>query len=101
MTHRIDLKPEYLEIITDIVGRCLLPHPKIWIFGSRTQSTAKPFSDIDLLIDIGRPVTIQELSALNNYFDESLLPYKVDIADACTISGEFRAKIRDQLVSLQ
>lgn len=101
MTPSIDLKPEYFEIINDIIRRCLLSDPKIWIFGSRTQGTAKPFSDIDLLIDVGRPISIHELSALNNSFDESLLPYKVDIADAWTITGEFRAKIRDQLVSLQ
>ena len=73
---------------------------KIWLFGSRVRGEAKKFSDVDLLIDLGKPISIETLSKLNLAFEESLLPYKVDIADAMTISETFRKNIQSQLIPL-
>lgn len=68
---------------------------KMFFFGSRTTGRTKPFSDIDFLIDIGTQRSLEQLSSLTIEFDESLLPYKVDIVDASTISEEFKLAIHD------
>ena len=98
MSSNIDLKPDQLNIIRQILKTTLPPNSKIWLFGSRVKGNAKPYSDIDLLIDLGRPLSLQELAVLKLAFDESNLPYKVDIADAATIGTLFKSTIQDQLV---
>lgn len=96
----IDLDPKYLEMIMQIVHKNLPENTKVFLFGSRATNRAKPFSDIDLLIDAGPPLSLAQLSSLNVDFDESLIPYKVDIADSTTINKEFRLAIQDQLIPL-
>lgn len=98
MNASIDLESKYFDIITQILRQCLPPQAKIWFFGSRTQGRSKPFSDVDILIDLGIPLSLAQLSELNMAFDESLLPYKVDIADAWTINESFKLAIQNQLI---
>lgn len=101
MNYLIDLKPEYLNIDANILQKTLPSTAKVCFFGSRTSGCAKPYSDIDLLIDPGTPLSLDLLSTLTMAFDESLLPYKIDIADAATISNEFRKKIQSTLVPFE
>lgn len=51
---------------------------KVYIFGSRAKGNYKPGSDIDLAV-INEGVSDRTLLQLANDFDESDLPYKVDI----------------------
>lgn len=98
MNKIIELDPKYLDLIAQIVRNHLPSNTKVFFFGSRTTGLAKPYSDIDLLIDTGNPLSLEQLSILTTEFDESLLPYKVDIADAYTISESFKKAIHNQLV---
>ncbi|KTC97365.1 DNA polymerase, beta-like region [Legionella geestiana] len=72
-----------------------------FFFGSRTKGTHRPFSDIDLLVDAGKPLTLAERDALISAFEESLLPFKVDMADACAIGTAFMQAIQPQLVPFE
>ncbi len=58
-------------------------------FGSRTTGRAKPWSDLDLVIDAGLPLSLECLAALAEAFDESALPWKVDLVDRSNVSSEF------------
>jgi predicted nucleotidyltransferase len=98
MSPLIDLDFKYLDLIAAIFCKHLPSETKIYFFGSRVTGRAKPYSDIDLLIDTGTSLTLERLTLLNTAFDESLLPYKVDIVDASTMSDAFRLAIQDQLV---
>lgn len=100
MNSSFDLDSKSLEMITQILLEHV-PKAKAWLFGSRATGHAKPFSDVDILIDVGLPLSIQQLASLNTAFDESLLPYKVDIADARSISDTFKNAIDDQLIPLK
>lgn len=97
---RIDLDANHLELIAAILSKYLPPNSRAWLFGSRAMAQAKIFSDIDLLIDTGKALTLAQRSLLEKEFDESLLPYKVDLVDARTISAAFKAAIESQLVSI-
>lgn len=52
----------------------------VHIFGSRAKGTSKPGSDIDLAI-MNKEINSNTLLKLNNDFEESSLPYKVDLVD--------------------
>lgn len=58
----------------------------VHIFGSRSKGNYKPGSDIDLAI-MNKGVSFNTLLKLNNEFEESSLPYKVDLADFNTLTN--------------
>ena len=58
------------------------------------------YSDLDLAVD-GPPLSLSTLSALAEDFDESSLPFKVDIVDAASLDPEFHRRIEaDKIVLL-
>ncbi|MDR3156879.1 MAG: nucleotidyltransferase domain-containing protein [Lactobacillales bacterium] len=65
----------------------------IFAFGSRYKQMAKKYSDLDLAFDNGKPLSIARIQQLEEAFDESVLPYRVDVVDYCAISEEFRTII--------
>lgn len=86
----IDLTLEQLNLIKHVLSKHLSKTAKVWIFGSRVTGKAKPYSDIDLVIDLSEPAPIELLAALTNSFIDSELPYKVDLVDWCSIDNDFR-----------
>jgi len=70
---------------------CLPKDPQVWIFGSRAKGKARRGSDLDLAIDLGRPIMQPEKILLSEVFAQSNLPYTVDIADIRTVSDKFQA----------
>lgn len=54
--------------------------------------TARTGSDLDLLIDIGRPLTLDERAQLSVRLEESALPFRVDFVDRhCADPAFFRS----------
>jgi len=53
---------------------------EIYLFGSRARGTEKIGSDVDLAIVSDNPLS-EELALLREIFEESNLPYKIDIVD--------------------
>lgn len=73
----IGLKPHQYQLIEDIV----LSHPQIqhaWVFGSRALGTFKDSSDIDLVVE-GVDLSLSVISNFQDQFDQSTLPYRVDL----------------------
>src|SRR5205823_8281589 len=73
--------------------------PRSGCSASRTGRSRR-YSDLDLAIDAGRPVTLDELAQLAEAFRESDLPYKVDIVDWRSIDDRFRQMIAAERVRL-
>lgn len=86
-------------IVQEIVKR-ILPEARVMLFGSRVTGTHRPASDLDVAIDIGRPIPLDVFSVLRLAFSESSLPYFVDLVDWYSISDEFRQAVEGQLVFL-
>ena len=66
------------------------------MFGSRATGRARRYSDLDLAIDTGRPLTLDEIACLTEAFRESDLPYRVDLVDWQTIDDHFREAIASE-----
>jgi predicted nucleotidyltransferase len=89
-TTSTDMAPEHRRIVLGILEAHLPAGAAVWVFGSRVNGRARRYSDLDLAIDAGRRMTIDESAILREAFDESDLPYRVDLVDWQAISPRFR-----------
>ena len=97
---QLDLQPEYLGIVRDIL-RNHVPDRKVLAFGSRATWSAKKYSDLDLAILGDDPLSLDVTSALSEEFEESDLPFKVDLVDWTLIDKAFRNIIHSNFVTVQ
>lgn len=89
----INVNESQRQIILDILHK-YVPDSQVWAFGSRITNNYKSYSDLDLAI-IGRArMSITELGALIEAFQESDLPFRVDVLDWNGISPEFQQVIK-------
>ncbi|GAA5819441.1 MAG: nucleotidyltransferase domain-containing protein [Methanobrevibacter sp. CfCl-M3] len=90
----IQVSDEEMKIIMKIIEK----HAKdceVVIFGSRLKGTTKTFADLDLAFKCERGLGLKKTGILDSEFDESDLPYRVDIVDYNKTSKEFQ-KIIDK-----
>lgn len=88
----IDLSVGELEIVQRIVDTHV-PGLEVWVFGSRAGGRRKPWSDLDLAIVSPSRLTHALMTAIEWDFEESDLPFKVDVTDLAAVSPEFRRRI--------
>lgn len=81
--------------------RAHVPTCTVWAFGSRTRETAKFTSDLDLAVDCKAPLPPHALCALQDAFEESSLPMKVDLLDLGTATESFRRIVNEHKVLVQ
>ena len=76
-------------MVVGILRAHLRPDATVWVFGSRATGRARRYSDLDLAIDAGRTLSLDETAALGEAFSDSDLPYRVDIVDWYAIGDRF------------
>ena len=59
------------------------------VFGSRANGRSRRYSDLDLAIDAGRVLTLDETAALREAFSGSDLPWAVDVVDVRSVEEGF------------
>jgi nucleotidyltransferase substrate binding protein (TIGR01987 family) len=95
----VSLSPAEWGIVSEILRRHASDR-EIWAYGSRARGTRlKRYSDLDLAIE-GPPLPHLALSEMVEAFDESSLPFKVDIVEAESLDPEFRTRIKADKVVL-
>jgi type I restriction enzyme S subunit len=100
MTPRIDLSAGHRRLVLELLAGLLPPSAGVWVFGSRATGRARRYSDLDLLIDAGRPLGLEEAALLREAFEESDLPYRVDLVDWHAIGDRFRRLIAAERLPL-
>jgi type I restriction enzyme S subunit len=96
----IDISPENWRIVRDILQR-YVPDREVWAFGSRAKWTAKEFSDLDIAIIGDKPLSIALTADMREAFQESALPFKVDIVDWANITPSFQQVIQAAKIQIQ
>ena len=94
------IEQEHLTIIKGILLE-FLPGVEVRVFGSRIKGAFKSWSDLDLAIVGKARIDPKILTRLNGAFEESDLPYRVDLLDWNSISPEFRELIRTHCEIIQ
>jgi len=97
----IDLDQNSLKIVKDILKRNLDSHVKVYVFGSRAVGEAEKYSDLDIAIEAGNPLSIRSISSLRSDFEYSDLDIRVDVVDLNGISDTFKNVIRQTLIPLE
>jgi type I restriction enzyme S subunit len=96
----LDIAEEHVRIVRDILNAHLPEGTQIWAFGSRATWRARPNSDLDVAIDAGRSLTLDERAILAEALSDSDLPYRIDIVDWHAIGERFRRHIAAERVPL-
>ncbi len=88
----IDAAPRHLRTVRRILAR-IVPGCEARVFGSRVSGTAKDSSDLDLAVVCEGKLDFDTLRLLREAFEESDLPFRVDVLDWHAISDSFRRVI--------
>lgn len=92
-----ELSEKYLGIIQKI----LEPHQAIthaFLFGSRARGTLKPTSDIDIALK--GDINIKLIAKIKAEFEDSNLPFFVDIVDYAKADNALKSEIDTQGIML-
>jgi len=98
MSSLIDLTPAQRHGILRLI-EAHLPHTDVWAYGSRVRWTSQPASDLDLVAFAG-PEQRRQVAALREAFEESDLPFRVDLLVWDEIPESFREEIDAEHVAL-
>ena len=96
------LETRHIEFILSTL-RQYIPEKdvKFYIFGSRAKGTFKEYSDIDIAVDLnGKSIPESVLAKILSAFEDSTLPYEVDVVDLNAIDESFKNIIKDSLIKL-
>ena len=100
MTNLVDIRPDHLRIVQDVLRDHLPAGVEVWVFGSRAQWSAREASDLDLALEGETEIDRRVIEALADALEDSDLPYTVDVVDINRISKRFRQIVNAQRVPL-
>lgn len=86
------LTPEQQKTVLDLL-QIHLPGTVAWAYGSRMRGTANAKSDLDLVVFAGSGKRLQVFS-LKEAFEESNLPFRVDLFDWSELPENFKNNIK-------
>ena len=88
--------PDDLKLIQKLMREGLgsLSHGKIFAFGSRVIGSHRANSDLDLWIACTPAPDLETLGTLRRMFEESPLPFAVDLIDESRAPAEIQETIR-------
>ena len=95
--HLIDLEPDQLELLEQILKRHI-PNKTVWAYGSRVTWKANERSDLDLVVF---DCNSMDTGPLREALEESNLLVSVDVMKWESIPENFKKNIREKYVVLQ
>jgi type I restriction enzyme S subunit len=96
----IDLEFDHRLVVLNILQANLPEGTKVWVFGSRATGRARRYSDLDLVIDASRRLTLDDFARLTEAFSDSDLPYRVDVVDWLGVEDRWRQAIAPERLRL-
>ncbi len=87
----IDVTADQRKTLLALIKRHL-PNTTAWAYGSRVKWTARPQSDLDLVV-FTKPEQERNVSELREAFEESNLPFRVDLFVWDAVPEPFRKQI--------
>ncbi len=94
----IDITADQRKTVLALLKR-YLPNTTAWVYGSRATWTSRPQSDLDMVV-FATPEQNDRVAELREAFEESDLPFRVDLFVWDTVPEEFRKRIEAEHVVL-
>lgn len=94
------IDPKHLKLIEDIISE-IIPDIEVRAFGSRVNGNSRKHSDLDLALISCDKLDLKKVLLLSEAFDESDLPFRVDIVDYHRVDMTFRSIIDENYVVIQ
>lgn len=91
----IDLPDTIRARLIDIVQH-RLGDQRVFLVGSRARGQAKPFADVDLLLMNEQSLPPATRATLRCDFEESDIPFKIDLLEWADLSPTFRERIKKE-----
>ena len=91
MNDAIDITSAQMKTLRGLLRRHL-PGVAAWAYGSRVKGTSRPTSDLDLVVFASKDQR-PAVSALREAFEESNLPFRVDLFVWDEVPEKFRKNI--------
>lgn len=88
----IDITAYQRELLLELIAQHL-PNTEVWVHGSRVKWSARPSSDLDLVV-FSKPDQNYQVSELREAFDQSNLPFRVDLLVWDSVPEQFRQEIK-------
>ena len=95
----IDLPSPHLHLVCDLL-QTYLPGIEVWAYGSRVRGNARQYSDLDL-VAFTEPEHAHQLALLREAFEESDLPFRVDLFAWHATPSSFHPQIKRNYVVIQ
>ena len=92
----IDITAEQRKTVLSLLGKCL-PNTTAWVYGSRAKWTSRPQSDLDMVV-FATPEQSSQVFALREAFEESNLPFRVDLFVWDDVPERFQKHIKQDYV---
>ena len=94
----IDITAEQRKTVVALLASHL-PNTRAWVYGSRVKWTSSPKSDLDLVV-FATPEQTGPVSNLREAFEETNLPFRVDLFVWDEVPEQFRKTIEAEHVVL-
>ena len=98
LDRNIDITPQQRKSILSLL-ETFLPNTTAWVYGSRVKWTSKPNSDLDMVV-FSTSNQVGKVSLLQEAFDESDLPFRIDLHVWNDVPDQFRKNIEAERVVL-
>jgi uncharacterized protein len=76
----------------------LFPGVKIYLFGSRARGTNAPTADIDLALDAGHKLSLEDIARAHSVLEGLYLVHKIDVVDILSVPDYLRDRIMKEKV---
>ena len=94
----IDLTIEQHKEVLTLLNK-YIPNTDVWAYGSRVKFTSRPASDLDM-VAFSTPEQKMDIYNLKEAFEESDLPFRVDLFVWDEIPEQFKNNITNEHVIL-
>ena len=98
LNEAIDITDDQRKVVYALIERHL-PNTTTWVYGSRAKWTARPQSDLDMVV-FTTPEQNSQVFGLREAFEESNLPFRVDLFVWDDMPERFRKRIEAEHVVL-
>lgn len=96
----VALDDKELSVVNAILHVHLPDGVTVHVFGSRAHGQPKAWADLDLVLEGAAPLPLSLIAQLAEAFEDSELPWKVDLVDRKTTSAGFGRLIDQSKVAL-